>query len=263
MLNSRQGERLQKVMAAAGVASRRVCEDLIAAGPRRGQRRDRSTEPGRRVLPTDRVTVDGTAIQTDTSKRYLMLNKPVGVVSLAAGRARPARPARVHRPLRGAPVQRRTTRCRDLRAADPHQRRRARARARAPVVRRDEDLHREGAGRGDRRRPSRKLTKGIDLDDGPIAADKARILGAASSGRDHGRDHAALRSQPHRAPDAGRGRSPGASSSCAASSARCTSAPSRSGRLRDLTKVELGETAHHLPGRSRRIRPRLPTQLEE
>jgi pseudouridine synthase len=75
-----EGERLQKVMAAAGVASRRVCEDLIAAG-RVTVNGERVTEPGRRVLPTDLVTVDGSAIQLDTSKRYIMLNKPVGVVS--------------------------------------------------------------------------------------------------------------------------------------------------------------------------------------
>ncbi|GMA27145.1 hypothetical protein GCM10025874_03980 [Arenivirga flava] len=75
------GERLQKVMAAAGVASRRVCEDLIAAGrvTVNGQRVD---EPGRRVDPlVDRVAVDGVAVQLDTSRRYLMLNKPRGVVS--------------------------------------------------------------------------------------------------------------------------------------------------------------------------------------
>ncbi len=79
-----EGQRLQKVMAAAGVASRRVCEDLIAQG--------RVTvngvvvdEPGRRILPTDRVTVDGTAIQLDVTRRYIMLNKPVGVRELDGG----------------------------------------------------------------------------------------------------------------------------------------------------------------------------------
>jgi pseudouridine synthase len=77
---SAEGERLQKVMAAAGVASRRVCEDMIAAG-RVTVNGELVTEPGRRVLPADRVAVDGTAIQLDTSKRYLMLNKPVGVFS--------------------------------------------------------------------------------------------------------------------------------------------------------------------------------------
>jgi pseudouridine synthase len=84
-----EGERLQKVMAAAGVASRRVCEDLIAAG-RVAVNGVRIEEPGRRVLPTDLVSVDGKAIQLDTTKLYIMLNKPVGIVSsLNDDRGRP------------------------------------------------------------------------------------------------------------------------------------------------------------------------------
>lgn len=83
------GIRLQKLMAAAGVASRRVSEDLIAAG-RVTVNGEVVTELGRRVQGTDRVAVDGTAIQLDTTRRYLMLNKPVGVVSsLADERGRP------------------------------------------------------------------------------------------------------------------------------------------------------------------------------
>jgi 23S rRNA pseudouridine2605 synthase/16S rRNA pseudouridine516 synthase len=79
--NDAQGERLQKVMAAAGVASRRVSEDMIVAG-RVSVNGQVVTELGRRVDPTvDLVAVDGTAVQLDTSRRYVMLNKPVGVVS--------------------------------------------------------------------------------------------------------------------------------------------------------------------------------------
>jgi pseudouridine synthase len=75
------GERLQKVMAAAGVASRRVSEDMIAAG-RVSVNGKKVSEAGRRIHPdTDLVAVDGVAIQLDTSRRYLMLNKPVGIVS--------------------------------------------------------------------------------------------------------------------------------------------------------------------------------------
>ncbi|AAT88536.1 MFS transporter [Leifsonia xyli subsp. xyli] len=76
-----QGERLQKVMAAAGVASRRVSEELIAAG-RVSVNGTVVTELGRRVDPVvDHVAVDGAAVQLDTTLRYVMLNKPVGVVS--------------------------------------------------------------------------------------------------------------------------------------------------------------------------------------
>ncbi|WP_168627595.1 MULTISPECIES: pseudouridine synthase [unclassified Cryobacterium] len=86
---SSEGERLQKVMAASGVASRRVSENLISAG-RVKVNGEVVTELGRRVLPTDRIEVDDTAVQTDTTRRYLMLNKPVGVVSsLLDERGRP------------------------------------------------------------------------------------------------------------------------------------------------------------------------------
>lgn len=76
-----EGVRLQKVLAAAGVASRRVVEEYIVEG------RIRVNgvvveELGRRIDPeNDLVDVDGTAIQLDVSKRYVMLNKPTGVVS--------------------------------------------------------------------------------------------------------------------------------------------------------------------------------------
>ena len=76
-----EGERLQKVMAAAGVASRRVSEQLIVAG-RVTVNGTVVTELGRRVDPHhDLVAVDGTAVQLDPSRRYVMLNKPAGVVS--------------------------------------------------------------------------------------------------------------------------------------------------------------------------------------
>jgi 23S rRNA pseudouridine2605 synthase/16S rRNA pseudouridine516 synthase len=76
-----EGERLQKVMAAAGVASRRVSEQLIVEGRVTVNGRT-VTELGTRVDPAvDKVAVDGTAVQLDPSRRYLMLNKPVGVVS--------------------------------------------------------------------------------------------------------------------------------------------------------------------------------------
>lgn len=75
------GVRLQKVLANAGVASRRVCEQYIVEGRIRVNGVV-VTELGRRIDPTaDIVDVDGTAIQLDSTKRYVMLNKPTGVVS--------------------------------------------------------------------------------------------------------------------------------------------------------------------------------------
>ncbi|WP_308491306.1 pseudouridine synthase [Microbacterium terrisoli] len=76
-----EGVRLQKALAHAGVASRRVAEELIAAGRVRvnGTVVD---ELGSRIDPeTDLIDVDGVAVQLDQTKRYVMLNKPTGVVS--------------------------------------------------------------------------------------------------------------------------------------------------------------------------------------
>ena len=76
-----EGERLQKVLAAAGVASRRVSEQYIADG-RVSVNGEIVTELGRRVDPArDQVAVDGVAVQLDPEKQYVMLNKPTGVVS--------------------------------------------------------------------------------------------------------------------------------------------------------------------------------------
>jgi pseudouridine synthase len=75
------GERLQKVLAAAGVASRRVCEQYIAEG-RVEVNGVVVDELGSRIDPAvDKVAVDGVAIQLDVTRRYVMLNKPTGVVS--------------------------------------------------------------------------------------------------------------------------------------------------------------------------------------
>ena len=75
------GIRLQKVMAEAGVGSRRACEVLIADG-RVTVDGVIVTELGVRVDPkTQVVHVDGVRLQTDAEKVYLALNKPPGVVS--------------------------------------------------------------------------------------------------------------------------------------------------------------------------------------
>jgi 23S rRNA pseudouridine2605 synthase len=75
------GERLQKVLAAAGVGSRRACEELIAAG-RVSVDGQVVTEMGLRVDPRSSVIhVDGSRIVIGDSFVYLVLNKPKGVVS--------------------------------------------------------------------------------------------------------------------------------------------------------------------------------------
>ena len=75
------GVRLQKVLAQAGVASRRASEDLIAAGR---VQVDGATvrELGVRIDPKKSVVhVDGVRLQLDQSLIYLALNKPPGVVT--------------------------------------------------------------------------------------------------------------------------------------------------------------------------------------
>ncbi|MFE1666203.1 pseudouridine synthase [Microbacterium sp. P02] len=179
---STEGVRLQKVLAHAGVASRRVAEDMIASGRVRVNGVV-VTELGNRIDPeTDLVDVDGTAIQLDQSKRYVVLNKPTGVVSSM-------------RDDRGRPDLRRFT--------DEYPERlynvgRLDAETSGLLV-----LTNDGELAHVLAHPSfgvtkvyiakvegvvtpqtiARLTRGLDLEDGPIAADKARLL---SSSRESG-----------------------------------------------------------------------------
>lgn len=176
-----EGVRLQKVLANAGVASRRVSEQLIADGRVRVNGVV-VTELGSRIHPEDDlVDVDGTAIQLDPSKRYVVLNKPTGVVSSMNDD-------------RGRPDLRRFTADWDERLYN--------------VGRLDADtsgllvLTNDGELAHVLAHPSfgvtkvyiakvagrvtpqtiATLTRGIDLADGPIVADKARLLSASESG---------------------------------------------------------------------------------
>lgn len=74
-------ERLQKFMARSGVASRRHCEDMIAAGLVKVNGKTVTT-PGTRVAPgVDRVEVDGHLIGRPEKKVYLLMYKPRGYVT--------------------------------------------------------------------------------------------------------------------------------------------------------------------------------------
>jgi 23S rRNA pseudouridine2605 synthase len=75
--------RLQKVLARAGLGSRRTCEDLIAAG--------RVTVNGvvatlgtRADAETDAIEVDGARLGVRQDLVHYLLNKPAGVVTTAA-----------------------------------------------------------------------------------------------------------------------------------------------------------------------------------
>lgn len=72
--------RLQKYMALCGVAARRKCEEMIAAG-RVSVNGQRITEMGTQVEETDEVLVDGVRITPEQEKRYVLYHKPAGEVT--------------------------------------------------------------------------------------------------------------------------------------------------------------------------------------
>src|SRR5512143_2690411 len=82
--DSAAGERLQKLLSGAGIASRRHAEELITAG-RVAVNGVIVRELGTRADPArDTVTVDGERVQTGGPRRTLVLHKPRGVVSTMA-----------------------------------------------------------------------------------------------------------------------------------------------------------------------------------
>jgi 23S rRNA pseudouridine2605 synthase len=84
-----EGVRLQKVLAQAGVGSRRVSEDLIAAG-RVEVNGEVVRHQGMRVDPeTAVIRVDGMRISTAEGIVHFAFNKPVGVVSAMEDAERP------------------------------------------------------------------------------------------------------------------------------------------------------------------------------
>ncbi len=138
------GERLQKVLAAAGIGSRRHCEILIEAG--RVTVAGEVAILGRRVdAEHDEIALDGVVISVAPGHVHYLLNKPPGVVTTAAdpqgrpdgGRPGPQRPA-------GAPG--RSTRPRDRGSVAADQRRWSHPPVDPPVVRCREGV--PGRGRG-------------------------------------------------------------------------------------------------------------------
>jgi 23S rRNA pseudouridine2605 synthase len=74
-------ERLQKLLAAAGIASRRKAEEIIAAG-RVTLNGQIVTEQGTKADPlTDIITVDGKPLKRAQPLVYFLLNKPKGYVT--------------------------------------------------------------------------------------------------------------------------------------------------------------------------------------
>ncbi len=79
--SERNEQRLQKIVAAAGIASRRKAEELITSG--RVQVNGQTvSELGSKADPErDHIRVDGKLLKKPQQFRYFMLNKPKGVVT--------------------------------------------------------------------------------------------------------------------------------------------------------------------------------------
>jgi 23S rRNA pseudouridine2605 synthase len=76
-----EGERLQKILAGAGLASRRKAEELILQG-RVSVNGKTVTEMGTRADPDkDHIKVDGKLVRAARRRIYILLNKPRKVVS--------------------------------------------------------------------------------------------------------------------------------------------------------------------------------------
>lgn len=172
--------RLQKLLAQAGVGSRRACEALIAQGRVTVDGR-RVVQLGTRVDPRDvEVRVDGQVVPVAPDRVYLALNKPRGVLSTMRddrGRRclgdlvgdRPERLFHVGRLDADTEGLLLLTNDGDLAHRLTHPRYGVSkvylAEVSGPVPR---DL-------------GRRLREGIELDDGPVVVDRFRVVG--SSGR--------------------------------------------------------------------------------
>ncbi|HEX6676118.1 MAG TPA: pseudouridine synthase [Actinomycetes bacterium] len=172
--------RLNKVLSAAGLGSRRAVEELVRAG-RVSVGGRVVTDLGQRVDPErDEVAVDGSRVVVDQRRRYWLLNKPAGVVATASdpqGRPTvvelvPSRPrvfpvGRLDRDTEGLLL---LTNDGDLAYRLTHARYGVEKRYLAEV----EQLPRDALAR---------LRRGVVLDDGPARAERARAVGGAGRRR--------------------------------------------------------------------------------
>lgn len=76
------GDRIAKVLARAGVASRREAERMIAAG-RVTVNGDKITSPALNVTESDRITVDDKPLAAAEQPRLWLYHKPAGLVTTA------------------------------------------------------------------------------------------------------------------------------------------------------------------------------------
>jgi 23S rRNA pseudouridine2605 synthase len=74
-------ERLQKIMSEFGVASRRKCEEMIAAGKVKVNGRLITEQGYKADKAKDIIEVDGKILKDSGDKIYIMLNKPTGYIT--------------------------------------------------------------------------------------------------------------------------------------------------------------------------------------
>ncbi|MGA7520978.1 MAG: pseudouridine synthase [Acidobacteriaceae bacterium] len=82
--SSATGDRLQKIIAAAGIASRRKSEELILAGRVQVNGQTVTTLGAKADPSRDHIRVDGKLLQGPERPRYVVLNKPKGYVTTAS-----------------------------------------------------------------------------------------------------------------------------------------------------------------------------------
>src|SRR5476651_216874 len=73
-------KRLSKALAAAGVASRRACEELIFEGRVKVNGQVVKIPQTLVNWETDRIVVDEVGVSSEQKKVYYMLNKPAGYI---------------------------------------------------------------------------------------------------------------------------------------------------------------------------------------
>jgi 23S rRNA pseudouridine2605 synthase len=99
MSEAHGGERIAKVMARAGLCSRRDAEAMISEG-RVSVNGRKLSSPAINVTPEDVVRVDGKALPTAERSRLFRYHKPRGLLTTA-------RDPQGHRPVRASPPDRR------------------------------------------------------------------------------------------------------------------------------------------------------------
>lgn len=166
-------DRLQKVISRAGLMSRRAAEQLIAQG--RISIDDRVAVLGDRVDPsTQRVLIDGVPIPVAPDLRTYLVNKPLGVISTADDpQGRPTVVEVVDSDVRVWPVGRLDADSEGLILVSNDGELTNRVTHPSFGVTKTYTAVVEGLAS---KSAVRRLTDGVQLDDGPAAAEEARIV---------------------------------------------------------------------------------------